>query len=429
MTDSDQIQRRRLLRNSGAALSGASVLGLAGCTGDGGNGNNGGNADTETTDKDSNDSDRSGNDEAAPESLEFRMAGGYIEDVQHWESVSPWSLFKVDEKVREFSDGRITPQVIGSGEFCGETTCAEKVVNGLVQIAADSASNSSPEFPENNAWLLPQVFPNSNSIYHTITKPASWELYWVPFARKYGVIPFTVSYASMRTVLLGKAVTDRIEQADEITPDILDGFDLRRSADATSSTIIDQWEANPVAIQFAEFLQAMKEGAVAGVVTAPGPIIAFGGGEVVTDAVVNDGYHQLPIEWANVEWLKGLSEANRSVLAKASRWVLEGQGQMIEEVNKVRNGQANPVPEGSAFDEFNINVHILSESERATWQDPINAKQNPELYSDIINNANSLFKGDDILDYLYESGHENAVHNDPGDYTVDAWWDDYITEV
>lgn len=38
----------------------------------------------------------------------------------------------------------------------------------------------------------------------------------------------------------------------------------------------------------------MKEGAVTGVIAGPGNIMSFGGGPVVTDAVVNQAYHQIP---------------------------------------------------------------------------------------------------------------------------------------
>lgn len=171
----------------------------------------------------------------------FCVAGGYIEKTQCWDCLTPGSIFKIPEKVEEYSDGSLTADVIGGGEFCTETTCAARVTNGLVQVAADSVANSSGEFPENNAWLLPQLFPNNQSIYHALTKPESWEQYWVPFAKKYGAIPFTVSYATQWTLLLGTQGGQQLEGIDEITPEVLAGLDVRRSADTTSSIVIDSW--------------------------------------------------------------------------------------------------------------------------------------------------------------------------------------------
>jgi TRAP-type C4-dicarboxylate transport system substrate-binding protein len=338
-------------------------------------------------------------------------------------------MFKIPEKVEEFSGGDVTAEVIGGGEFCTETTCAKKVTNELVQVAADSVANSSGEFPENNAWLLPRLFPNNQSIYHALTKPEAWAQYWVPFAEKYGAIPFTVSYATQRTLLLGKQGGKQLEGVDEITPEILSGLDVRRSADTTSSIIIESWGANPVSIQFTEFLQAMKEGAVAGIIAGPGNIMSFGGGPVVTDAVVNEAYHQVPIEWANVEWLKGLSTKDREAIAEASRWIVEQQGRIVDEVNQERNGQADPVPEGSAFAENDIDVHFLSESELQAWWDPIDVTQNREKYSDIISRANQLFTGDDIVDFLHSTAREGAVSDSPDDFELNAWWDDYIDQL
>jgi TRAP-type C4-dicarboxylate transport system substrate-binding protein len=338
-------------------------------------------------------------------------------------------MFKIPEKAEEFSDGRLNAEVIPGGEFCGENDCGEKVANGLVEVAADATANSSEFFPENNSWLLPRLFPNSQSIYHTMSKPASWEDYWVPFAQKYGVVPFTISYATQRVFILGGGATERLEQANEITPEVVEGLDIRRSADTTSSIVLEEWGTNPVSINFAEFLQALQEGAVSGALTAAGNLLAFGVGEVATDIVVNQAYHQIPIEWANVQWLKGLSSQNRDALAEASRWIVEEQCNMVEEVNKERNGLKEPVPDGSAADEFGLNVHVLDDDELESWWGPIDAKENPELYTDLIDNTNELYEGDDILDYLYESGHESSVPDSPEDYTIDAWWDDYLDEI
>jgi TRAP-type C4-dicarboxylate transport system substrate-binding protein len=417
MTDPDRLTRRKVLQQSGLAAGAAGLAGLAGCTGDGGDGGGG----------DGGDGDDGG--DGGGGTTSFRVAGGYIEDTQCWDCLTPGSMFKIGEKVEEFSNGTVTADIIGGGEFCTETTCAAKVKNGLVQVAADSVANSSGEFPENNAWLLPRLFPNNQSIYHALTKPEAWEQYWVPFAEKYGAIPFTVSYATQRTLLLGKQGGKQLEGVDEITPDILSGLDVRRSADTTSSIVIESWGANPVSIQFTEFLQAMKEGAVAGVIAGPGNIMSFGGGPVVTDAVVNEAYHQVPIEWANVEWLKGLSSADREAIAEASRWIVEQQGRIVDEVNQERNGQADPVPEGSAFAENDIDVHLLSESELQAWRDPIDVTQNREKYSDIISQANQLFTGDDIVDFLHSTARESAVPDSPNDFELNAWWDDYIDQL
>ena len=424
MTDSDRLTRRKVLQRSGLAAGAAGLTGLAGCTGDGGDGGGGDGGDGG-----GGDGGDGGGGDGGSGTASFRVAGGYIQDSQCWDCLTPGSMFKIPEKVEEYSDGDVTADVIGGGEFCTETTCATKVVNGLVQVAADSVANSSGEFPENNAWLLPRLFPNNQSIYHALTKPESWEQYWVPFAQKYGVVPFTVSYATQRTLLLGQQGGNQLEGADEITPEILSGLDVRRSADTTSSIVIESWGANPVSIQFSEFLQAMKEGAVAGVIAGPGNIMSFGGGPVVTDAVVNQAYHQIPIEWANVEWLKGLSDENRQAVAEASRWIVEQQGRIVDEVNQERNGQADPVPEGSAFAENDIDVHFLSDSELQAWWDPIDVQENRGQYSDIISRANQLFTGDDIVDYLYSTGRESAVPDSPDDFEMDAWWNDYIDQL
>lgn len=425
MMNLDTLTRRKVLQRSGLAAGAASLTGLAGCTGDGGGGDGGGG---DGGGGDGGGSDGDGGDGGSG-TTSFRIAGGYIEKTQCWDCLTPGSMFKIPERVEEESGGDVTADVIGGGEFCTETTCAAKVTNGLIQVGADSVANSSGEFPENNAWLLPRLFPNNQSIYHALTKPAAWEQYWMPFAEKYGAIPFTVSYATQRTLLLGKQGGKQLEEADRVTPEILSGLDVRRSADTTSSIIIDSWGANPVSIQFTEFLQAMKEGAVAGIIAGPGNIMSFGGGPVVTDAVVNEAYHQIPIEWANVEWLKGLSPEDRQSVAAASRWIVEKQGRMVDEVNQERNGQADPVPEGSAFAQNDIEVHFPDDDELQAWWDPIDVMQNRGKYSDIISRANELFTGDDIVDFLHSTAREGAVPDSPDDFELNVWWDDYIDQL
>lgn len=130
-----------------------------------------------------------------------------------------------------------------------------------------------------------------------------------------------------------------------------------------------------------------------------------------------------------MELLKGLSDEDRQAAAEASRWIVEQQGRMVDGVNQERNGQADPVPEGSTFAENDIDVHFLSDSELQSWWDPIDVTQNRGKYSDIISRANELFTGDNIVDYLHSTAREGAVPDSPDGFEMDAWWDDYIDQI
>jgi hypothetical protein len=139
------------------------------------------------------------------------------------------------------------------------------------------------------------------------------------------------------------------------------------------------------------------------------------------------------VKWASVEWLKGLSEENRSIIAEESRMLYRDLVRRNQQLHREELGTyVDDPPEGSEVVEHDLQVNYIEGDERQQWADMVTYDQNPDLYTDVIESASQIgVDGEAFHEYLHDSARESAVPDGfyGDDYTIDAWWDDYIQEM
>jgi hypothetical protein len=139
------------------------------------------------------------------------------------------------------------------------------------------------------------------------------------------------------------------------------------------------------------------------------------------------------VKWASVEWLKGLSDENLTVIAEESRKLYRDLVRRNPQIHReVLGTHTDDPPEDSCVVEHDLQVNYVEGDEQQKWADQVTYDQNPDLYTDIIDSADQIgVDGEAFHEYLHDSARESAVPDDfwGDDFTIDAWWDDYLQEM
>jgi TRAP-type C4-dicarboxylate transport system substrate-binding protein len=404
MKPDKSIDRRTYVKTVGSA--GALSL-LAGCQGggDGGDGSDG--------------SDGSGG--AEVHSLEYNWASSFGgEDSWGWDSAAPTGTWELSRRLDEKSDGNIKRNVVNEAQICGDTNCSEYVTNDIVKAGNASLANSSAYWPATNVWTIPYTFPDVQSAIYSLTAEETWEQFWIPLAKKRGVLPTFMSQAALRQLYLSSEVEREVRH-----PDDLEGLRIRRTLSATSERSIRNWGATPIEMPMPDALQGMETGAVDGVEVWNTAICGFGI-EQFFDQVININWGiGTSITWSRVDWLKSLNQPTRELLSSTQRAVTEElMKKTYTEAVPEKVGVANPPPEGSRFDEAGLTVQMIEGEEREPWEDRVSYENNPDMWSDIISPAEEVM-GNGIYDNLLETARSDSVP-DEFEFEFEGWWTDYI---
>jgi hypothetical protein len=409
--------RRTVLKGAAGA---AGAITVAGCAesgnGDGGNGDgsngNGGSGDAE---------------------LQFTIGGVMSPPGSGWEGAQPSGHWEFERRIKEQSDGRIQVENVAEGQICGELECPESVRNRTVEIGSASIGNSSASFPVNDIWMIPYTFPSEISLAHTLTQAETYERFWVPLAREYGVIPLWYHAPALRAIHIG---IDRAESTDYThqLPEDVEDMDCRRTASQVSGIALDELGMNPVSLAWADALQGLRTGTVDGAEAAASPLCAYGGNNAgaLSSSIINKWTIHNDTKWANVEWLKSLSDENLSLLADVSKSVYEDLVRMnVEEIHQQRLGlYTDDPPESSCTVEHDLEYNYLDDDQMQQWEDAIGYEDNLDLYSDIVDSADQIgVDGEAFHEFLADTARESSVPSSHSDFTVDAWWDEYLSEM
>ena len=430
MSHESGVSRRKVIKTTGAV--GAIGVGLAGCSGGGsdGSGSNGGGSD------DGGESDGGGgeSDSGSEAELSLTIGGVMTQPGSAWGGQQPSGHWEFEKRIEDRTDGRIQVENVADGQLCGELTCPEKVQQGTVEIGSASIGNSTKFYPMNDIWMLPFTFPSPQSLGYVHQKPETWEQWWVPFAQEFGVVPLWMHAPTLRSINIGLDRSDN-KDFDHRTPDHVEGMDCRRTGSQVSGICLDEWGMSPVSVSWADSLQGLRTGVVGGMEAAISPICAYQGNmaDSLGESVHNRWTIHNDVKWASVEWLKGLSEENRSIIAEESRMLYRDLVRRNKQLHEEELGTyVDDPPEGSEVVEHDLQVNYIEGDERQQWADMVTYDQNPDLYTDVIESASQIgVDGEAFHEYLYDSARESAVPDGfyGDDYTIDAWWDDYIQEM
>jgi TRAP-type C4-dicarboxylate transport system substrate-binding protein len=404
--------------------------GLAGCVGGGGDGA----ADTDTdTDTDTNTGGGGGGTTARwagtqnPDTACWSVDGSLPEGPEGCGLVYP--VFELERRLDERSDAPDLA-LIGSQELCSEQSCMSKLGSRVIQLGSSSVANSAKIWPENEIWSIPYTFPvhRRASIGYSFVHPTTWEEYWVPFAKKYGVLPVGFDPPGYRAHLVG---TGSDPGSPVTSPADFKGRKIRTTQSEVISTAFDELGMNPITISFADTLQGMKSGVVDGLEIITPYAVAAQITSITAQVALTQWAPGLDPIWCRVDFLKGLSESERAAFAEVTGNLAERSIQRTDRVYERFQGLSPDAPvEGSNFhtegpDGGPVQVNWLSESQLDEWQAPVNPVDNRELYTDAIDRVHGEFT-DGFFDRLHSLARESGVPDDSENFSLDAWWDDYL---
>lgn len=343
--------------------------------------------------------------------------------------ISPSASFAIADRLEEESDGELTMIIQPDNQICSSASCGTKVQSRVVEAGYGSIGNSTAFFPENQIWLVPYTFPSPESITYTLTHEYAWENFWLPFARKYNVLPFYYWTPALRDVFLSEDGTEQIG-GDLRRPEQLEGLIIRRTASRAADESLGTWSATPTEVSWGDTVQGMETGVVQGLETWSSVAIGSGMGSVI-DQVVDVGFMcGQGTLWVNTDWLQSLSEEHRDLIAEVTRETTEEAVAQADELVDERVGQQESPPDGSAWDELGVTVNILDDDERRAWVDPLDPQRNPEKWEperELLDNFEET--PDDFYERIYEIARESDAPESPSEFGIDAWWDDYLEEI
>lgn len=326
-------------------------------------------------------------------------------------------------------------RTIGGGQICDEQSCVGRIQNGTVQVASTSVGNSTKFTPENNVWMLPYLFPPGNraALSHVLFHEEVWERYWVPFAEKYGIVPFLGYPMHHRVIHIGESAAAAAE-VDEITrPEHVAGEEIRRTESRVAANAIEAWGASPVSIAWGDTIQGLQSGLVAGLETWLTNVAAFGMLGSLDQTVMTNWSLGCQMDWASVEWLRGFASDRRALVADRTRSLTSELVGMTDEVIEERVGATSSPPDGSPFDRNGVTVHELDADQLDAWREPVAYDRNRGRYERTFEEAGDLLGDSDaarqFTDFLYELAREDSAPDSVEDVEVTAWWDDYLDAI
>lgn len=344
--------------------------------------------------------------------------------------VSPSPSFEIADRIEEESNGELTMNLQPDNQVCDTSDCGTNVESNVIAAGYASIGNSTAFFPENQIWLIPYTFPTREQLSYTLFHEEAWENYWIPFARKYNVLPFYTWTPGLRQVFLSEDGTQAIGGEDLRRPEQLEGLTIRRTESRVADVSLSTWGASPTEVSWEDTVQGMETGVVDGLETWSSVAIGAGMGEVIDQVVDIDFKCGQGVLWANTDWLQGLSGDQRGTLADVTREMTEEAVHIADEVIRERVGQQDPPPAGSSWDELGVTVNMLDDDELQAWIDPLDPQENPDMWEperELIEDLDA--PTDDFYDIIYETARESDAPNSPEEFTIDAWWDDYLDEI
>jgi TRAP-type C4-dicarboxylate transport system substrate-binding protein len=204
----------------------------------------------------------------------------------------------------------------------------------------------------------------------------------------------------------------------------------RRTFSSVAAIVLQEWGANPVDLPWGDTIQGLRSGVVDGMETYISPALAYGMAESIAKMAVLQWGAGVGIFWANVEWLKGLTDQQVEWIATASRDMHRQTNRIAEEVYRERVGVQDPTPSGSPLSENDIELEFIDDM--SPWVDAVEAKNNPDLYDSIFNtveNLEGVSDGQELFNLLWETARDSGVPDSSEDYEIDSFWDDYLDQI
>ncbi|HMK37268.1 MAG TPA: DctP family TRAP transporter solute-binding subunit [Desulfomonilaceae bacterium] len=175
---------------------------------------------------------------------------GHVAPLFHGQSKAAETLAAY---VKEKTNGAVEVQTFPAGQLGGETSLAEQVQSGTIQIATISTAVLQNAAPQVAVLDLPFVFPNKKTAYAVLDDPEVQKKIWSYLPAK-GFVPVGWTENGFRDVTNSKREIRK--------PDDLKGLKIRVMTSPIYMDTFKQLGASPVDLPFPEIYSALQNGTI-----------------------------------------------------------------------------------------------------------------------------------------------------------------------
>ncbi len=324
-----------------------------------------------------------------------------------------YHIFDFVKLVEQKSDGEVVIQIIDKGQACFETTCGDRVINGILDMGNSSPQNLGSVTPYAIALDWPFLWRDRTGYHNFLFSKESNKLYRDVMRNAYGIVPLYGS-GEMRNIMMGLKY---VNQAPITSPSRLQGAKIRITNSEMIANFAVSLKMNPIPLAFSELLEGLKSGVVDAAETWSGAATGFGMHTVLTQDIAVEFSPGFGLVFISAKVFDKFPDKIKMVFLEAAWETMQIAFKGVAEVqNKLIGNGPNPAPD-SAYVKSNVKYVKLTEAQRSEFERMGSVKANPHLYSDIRKRLDGIARTD-VLGGLQEF--ESKVSGKPLQPT--KWW-------
>lgn len=287
-------------------------------------------------------------------------------------------IYEFVKQVERNSQGEVSIQVIDKSQACAETSCGDRVVNGVFDIGSSSPQNLGGVFSYAIALDWPFLWADRTGYHNFLFSPESNKIYRDVLRRAYGIVPLYGS-GEMRNVMMGLKYRDR---APITSPAGLAGAKIRITNSEMIANFAKSMKMNPIPLAWSELLEGLNSGVVDAAETWPGAATGFGMHRVLAQDVAVGFSPGFELVFISAKVFDRLPDKIKLVILEAAAKSMEFAYKGVDEAQNAQIGNgSHPAPD-SAYTKSNIRHVKLSESQRAEFKALGGVDRNPGLYGE-----------------------------------------------
>ncbi|MFA8441218.1 TRAP transporter substrate-binding protein [Yoonia sp.] len=316
------------------------------------------------------------------------------------------------------TDGEIRIEFIGDNQICGQTSCAEKTQQGIVDIFAGSTQNSAGTAPYLNVLDYAYMFRNRADQYHFLYSPASMRLLREPYEKRHG-LKFLFSHAELRGIQMGLNFDDKplVTSVEDLfgTKNRVTGTQLGRIA-------MEALNLNPVPVAWEETLDGLKQGLIDGAETWASAVAYANMAPVVSQSVHLNFFCGTEHTAMSASVFDSLEGYLQDAVMESSYWA-QTHVQAANEVALINTvGQSDPQLPGTIFAEHGVRNAFLSPEEIKKAEEMCSPEYQPALWEEWRERLNGWSGGLDTYQEIYDEVRTIDANTLPENVEPRRWW-------
>jgi len=352
--------------------------------------------------------------------LKYGMAGHDLEST--W--VAKVGTYDFIADIEERTDYAVQIEVMGANSICGELTCTEKCIQGIIDLYCASTNNASTVCPYFNILDFGALWPSRASLYSFAMDYRSEDLWREPMRRTYGLEMLFGDYG-LRAFYMskvkygeGKPPLDSLEKLKST------GAKIRTTGTLFGLKSMQLMGVNPVAISYEEVVDAVRQGAIDG---AEAWEIPF---NVIHFTEFSGQY--LYLKYCSGNWVTGINIKSLEKMPSDLRSALMESAYLAqvavlgkEEASiwqKAGSGECDPPPPSTEHWRTGIRNIQWANEEMAKLEKLISPKYNPDPWKEWMEKLNRIYSRGDIFEKMYAIAHEVPANAYAIDIIAKRWW-------